>query len=126
MHMCKDKHHNLRENMIGWIEGKDGTHLSIMSIIWQSQGFFSRGIICCCIQTPGGDEYALKDCWVPEDRRYHEGHILWMVMGIPNVVRLVDEWDVLYNGVPDWKVVQKVFLCAVVVCAKKPHMMEPL
>ncbi|KAG1846725.1 hypothetical protein F4604DRAFT_1936223 [Suillus subluteus] len=99
--MCKDKHQDLRENTIGWIEGKDGTRLSIVSIIWQSQGFFSRGTICYRVQTPGGDEYALKDCWVPEDRRYHEGNVLRMVAGIPNVVRLVDEWDVLYDGVPD-------------------------
>ncbi|KAG1791198.1 uncharacterized protein HD556DRAFT_1445464 [Suillus plorans] len=105
MHMCdctcKNTHHDLREKAIGWIEGKDGTHLSIMSILWRSQGFFSRGTICYRVQTPGGDEYALKDCWVPEDRRYHEGNVLRMVAGVPNVVRLVDEWDVLYDGMPD-------------------------
>ncbi|KAG2740428.1 hypothetical protein P692DRAFT_20753305 [Suillus brevipes Sb2] len=105
MHMCdsicEGTHHDLREKAVGWIEGKNGTRLSIMSILWRSQGFFSRGTVCYRVQTPGGDEYALKDCWVPEDRRYHEGNVLRMVAGVPNVVRLVDEWDVLYDGVPD-------------------------
>ncbi|KAG0697344.1 hypothetical protein DFH29DRAFT_1003813 [Suillus ampliporus] len=105
MHMCdptcKDTHINLRENTIGWIEGPDNAHLSIMSVLWQSQGFFSRGTVCYRIQTSDGLEYALKDCWVAEDRKNHEVTVLRMVDGIPNVVRLVADWDVLYDGEPD-------------------------
>ncbi|KAG2047661.1 hypothetical protein BDR06DRAFT_976567 [Suillus hirtellus] len=69
---CKGMHLNLRENVIGWIEGPDETSSEV--------------------------EYALKDCWVTEDKRYHEVTILWMVEGILNVVGLMANWDVLYDG----------------------------
>ncbi|KAG1906728.1 uncharacterized protein F5891DRAFT_1182136 [Suillus fuscotomentosus] len=105
MHMCdptcQGTHPNLRENAKGWIEGPDKAHLSIMSVLWRSQGFFSRGTVCYRVQTLDGSEYALKDCWVAEDRRYHEVTVLRMVEGIPNVVKLVADWDVLYDGEPD-------------------------
>ncbi|KAG1789414.1 uncharacterized protein HD556DRAFT_1311375 [Suillus plorans] len=105
MHMCdptcKGTHLDLRENAIGWIEGPDEARLSIINVLWQSQGFFSRGTICYRVQTLSGVEYALKDCWVAEDKRYHEVTVLRMVEGIPNVVRLVADWDVLYDGEPD-------------------------
>ncbi|KAG2092117.1 uncharacterized protein F5147DRAFT_657741 [Suillus discolor] len=102
MHMCdpacKGTHLDLRENTIGWIEGPDEARLSIINVLWRSQGFFSRGTICYRIQTSSGVEYALKDCWVAKDKRYHEVTVLRMVEGIPNVVRLVADWDVLYDG----------------------------
>ncbi|KAG1857637.1 hypothetical protein C8R48DRAFT_674621 [Suillus tomentosus] len=96
MHMCdptcQGTHPNLRENAKGWIEGPDKAHLSIMSVLWRSQGFFSHGTVCYRVQTLDGSEYALKDCWVAEDRRHHEVTILRMVEGIPNVVKLVANW----------------------------------
>ncbi|KAG2365903.1 hypothetical protein BDR07DRAFT_1275900 [Suillus spraguei] len=98
---CRGKHLDLRENAIGWIEGPDKAHLSIMSVLWQSQGLFSRGTICYRVQDSRGVEYALKDCWVAEDKKNHEVTVLRMVEGIPNVVRLVADWDVLYDGEPD-------------------------
>ncbi|KAG2046081.1 hypothetical protein BDR06DRAFT_1015037 [Suillus hirtellus] len=105
MHMCDPTcmgtHLNLRENAKGWIEGPDKAHLSIMSVLWRSQGFFSHGTICYRVQTLDGLKYALKDCWVAEDRRNHEVTVLRMVEGIPNVVKLVADWDVLYDGEPD-------------------------
>jgi hypothetical protein len=105
MHMCdpacKGSHADLRENAIGWIENHDKSHLSIMSVLWRSQGFFSRGTICYRVQTSDGTEYALKDCWVAEDKKNHEVTVLKMVEGIPNVVKLVAHWDVLYDGEPD-------------------------
>ncbi|KAG2362273.1 hypothetical protein BDR07DRAFT_1056109 [Suillus spraguei] len=105
MHMCnptcKGTHLDLRKNAIGWIEGPDKTLLSIINVLWRSQGFFSRGTICYRVQTSSGIEYALKDCWVAEDKRYHEVTVLRMVEGIPNVVKLVADWDVLYDGEPD-------------------------
>ncbi|KAG1800603.1 kinase-like domain-containing protein [Suillus subaureus] len=86
MHMCnpacKGLHADLQENAIGWIENHDKSHLSIMS-------------------TSDGMEYALKDCWIAEDKKNHEVTILKMVEGIPNVVKLVAHWDVLYDGEPD-------------------------
>ncbi|KAG1803031.1 uncharacterized protein BJ212DRAFT_1487253 [Suillus subaureus] len=72
-----------------------------MSMLWQSQGFFSCGTICSRVQTSDGMEYALKDCWVAEDKKNHEVTILKMVEGIPNVVKLVAHWNVLYDGEPD-------------------------
>ncbi|KAG1801846.1 uncharacterized protein BJ212DRAFT_1304991 [Suillus subaureus] len=105
MHMCdpayKGLHANLWENTIGWIENHDKSHLSIMSMLWQSQGFFSCGTICYHVQTSDGMEYVLKDCWVAEDKKNHKVTILKMVEGILNVVKLMAHWDVLYNGVPD-------------------------
>ncbi|KAG1744230.1 kinase-like domain-containing protein [Suillus lakei] len=86
MHMCdpvcKDAHPNLRENAIGWIENHDGAHLSIMG-------------------DSNGLEYALKDCWVAEDRKNHEARVLRLVEEVLNVVRLIANWDVLYDGKPD-------------------------
>ncbi|KIK34744.1 hypothetical protein CY34DRAFT_97373, partial [Suillus luteus UH-Slu-Lm8-n1] len=105
MHMCdptcKGSHADLRENAVGWIESHDKSHLSIMSVLWRSQGFFSRGTICYRVQTSDGTEYALKDCWVAEDKKNHEVTVLKMVEGIPNVVKLVADWDVLYDGESD-------------------------
>ncbi|KAG2115637.1 hypothetical protein DEU56DRAFT_932627 [Suillus clintonianus] len=105
MHMCdptcKGSHTNLREHAIGWVESYDQAILSIMSVLWRSQGFFSRGTICYRVQTSDGTEYALKDCWVAEEKKYHEVTVLKMVEGIPNVVKLVADWDVLYDGESD-------------------------
>ncbi|KAG2124873.1 hypothetical protein DEU56DRAFT_963173 [Suillus clintonianus] len=105
MHMCdptcKGSHTNLREHAIGWVESYDQAILSIMSVLWRSQGFFSRGTICYHVQTSDGTEYALKDCWVAEKKKYHEVTVLKMVEGIQNVVKLVADWDVLYDGESD-------------------------
>ncbi|KAG2029307.1 hypothetical protein BDR03DRAFT_1018570 [Suillus americanus] len=43
----------------------------------------------------------MKDCWVTEVKRYHKVDILERVKGIPNMVQLVDYWDVLFDGEPD-------------------------
>ncbi|KAG1843442.1 hypothetical protein F4604DRAFT_1689529 [Suillus subluteus] len=48
-----------------------------------------------------GKQYMMKDCWVSEVKRYHEVDVLERVKGIPNVVQLIDHWDVLFNGEPD-------------------------
>ncbi|KAG1753259.1 hypothetical protein EDB19DRAFT_818472 [Suillus lakei] len=47
------------------------------------------------------NECVLKDCWVTEEKRNHEATILEMVKGIPNVVQLIDHWDVYYGEEPD-------------------------
>ncbi|KAG1886156.1 hypothetical protein F4604DRAFT_1917860 [Suillus subluteus] len=74
-----------------------------MDVLWKSQGFFCRGTVCYRVRDPtNGKDYAMKDCWVPEAKRYHEVAILERVKGIPNVVQLVDHWDVMYNRKPDW------------------------
>ncbi|KAG2342176.1 hypothetical protein BDR05DRAFT_949146 [Suillus weaverae] len=105
MHMCdptcKGTHVNLRENMIGWIESHDKAHLLIMGMLWRSQGFFSHGTVCYHVQTLDGLEYTLKDCWVSEDRKNHKVTILKMIEEILNVVMLMANWDVLYDGEPD-------------------------
>jgi hypothetical protein len=66
IHMCdsisEGMHHDLREKAVGLLEGINRTCLSIMSILWRSQGFFSHSTVCYHVQTPGGDEYVLKDC----------------------------------------------------------------
>ncbi|KAG1808803.1 hypothetical protein EV424DRAFT_1350235 [Suillus variegatus] len=48
-----------------------------------------------------GKEYAMKDCWDTEAKRYHKVNVLERVKGIPNVVQLIDHWDVQFNGEPD-------------------------
>ncbi|KAG2365888.1 hypothetical protein BDR07DRAFT_1275830 [Suillus spraguei] len=105
MHMCDDickgTHPDLREDAIGWIEDNNTENLSIMSVLWRSQGFFCRGTTCYRVQNSHGVEYALKDCWVPEDRKTHEVTVLQMIEDIPNVVKLVADWDVFYDGEPD-------------------------
>ncbi|KAG2365896.1 hypothetical protein BDR07DRAFT_1373990 [Suillus spraguei] len=95
---CRGTHLDLRDNAIGWVEGSDKAHLSIMSVLWQSQGLFSRGTICYRVQNSHGVGYALKDCWVAEDEKNHKVTVLRMVEGIPNVVRLVADCNVLYDG----------------------------
>ncbi|KAG0696682.1 hypothetical protein DFH29DRAFT_879204 [Suillus ampliporus] len=61
------------------------------------------------------NEYALKDCWVTEEKRNHETTILEMVKGIPDVVQLIDHWDVCYEGEPD---------CMVCICIAHQMMIE--
>ncbi|KAG2046969.1 hypothetical protein BDR06DRAFT_977088 [Suillus hirtellus] len=59
-------------------------------------------IVCYRVRDPvDGKEYGMKDCWVNEVKRYHEVDVLKRVKGIPNVVQLIDHWDVLFNGEPD-------------------------
>ncbi|KAG2079613.1 kinase-like domain-containing protein [Suillus discolor] len=59
-------------------------------------------MVCYCVRDPtDGKDYVMKDCWVPEAKRYHEVAVLKQVHGIPNVVQLVDDWDVMYDGEPD-------------------------
>ncbi|KAG2101098.1 uncharacterized protein F5147DRAFT_776825 [Suillus discolor] len=72
-----------------------------MEVLWKSHGLFCHGMVCYCMTDKGGKEYALKDCWVTEEKRMHEATILEMIKGIPNVVQLVDHWDVYYDGEPD-------------------------
>ncbi|KAG2136998.1 hypothetical protein DEU56DRAFT_946284 [Suillus clintonianus] len=66
-----------------------------MAVLFKSQ-------VCYRIQDPAdGREYAMKDCWVADVKRFHEVDVLKRVKGIPNVVQLVDHWDVLFSGEPD-------------------------
>ncbi|KAG1895984.1 uncharacterized protein F5891DRAFT_1193614 [Suillus fuscotomentosus] len=99
--ICKGQHSDLANGAIGWVEDKRKGILSIMAILWRSQGLFSRGTICYRIQNGKGDEYALKDCWVDEDKKNHEEDVLNCVWGIPNVVTLIEAWDVEYQNEPD-------------------------
>lgn len=57
-----------------------------MSMLWQSQGFYSCGTFCYHVQTLDGTEYTLKDCWVAEDKKNHEVTILKMVGGVVKLV----------------------------------------
>ncbi|KAG1724381.1 uncharacterized protein EDB91DRAFT_1087476 [Suillus paluster] len=105
MHMCdescKQTQCDVGDKAIGWIEDKKKERLSIISILWRSQGLFSRRTICYRVWDQHGCEYALKDCWVDEAKKDHEEKVLELVWGIPNVVTLVDAWDVEYEGEPD-------------------------
>ncbi|KAG2090920.1 uncharacterized protein F5147DRAFT_658061 [Suillus discolor] len=105
MHMCNDSCKNMQcevgDQVIGWIEDKQRQKLLIIAILWRSQGLFSHGTICYHIQDKDGVEYALKDCWVDEAKKYHEEKIIEIVWGIPNVVTLVAAWDVKYEGESD-------------------------
>jgi hypothetical protein len=59
-------------------------------------------MVCYHVQDPiDGKEYVMKDCWVTEVKRYHKVDVLGRVKGIPNVIQLIDHWDVLSNGEPD-------------------------
>ncbi|KAG2115323.1 uncharacterized protein F5147DRAFT_649696 [Suillus discolor] len=73
MHMCdescEETECDLEGKAIGWIEGKDKEKLFIISILWRSQGLFSRGTVCYCVRDQHGRDYALKDCWVEEAKR---------------------------------------------------------
>ncbi|KAG2150752.1 uncharacterized protein EDB93DRAFT_1249762 [Suillus bovinus] len=72
-----------------------------MEVLWKSHGLFYRGMVCYRVVDEAGNKDALKDCWVTEEKRMHETTILEMVKGIPNIVELVDHWDVYYKGEPD-------------------------
>ncbi|KAG1891286.1 hypothetical protein F4604DRAFT_1673178 [Suillus subluteus] len=72
-----------------------------MTLLWKSHGFFCRGMVCYCVRSKEGVEYALKDCWVEESKKMHKPTILRMLKGVPNVVELIDNWDVYYEGQPD-------------------------
>ncbi|KAG2100718.1 uncharacterized protein F5147DRAFT_655502 [Suillus discolor] len=89
------------DKAIGWIEDKKKERLLIISILWRSQGLFSCGTICYRVQDRHGCDYALKDCWVDKAKKDHEERVLEIVWGIPNVVTLMDAWDVEYEGQPD-------------------------
>ncbi|KAG2066823.1 hypothetical protein BDR04DRAFT_1167523 [Suillus decipiens] len=89
MHMCdescKQMQCHVEDKVIGWIEDKKKERLQIISILWRSQGLFS----------------CRTDCWVDKTKKDHEERVLGIVWGIPNVVMLVDAWDVEYKGEPD-------------------------
>ncbi|KAG2105473.1 uncharacterized protein F5147DRAFT_775242 [Suillus discolor] len=99
---CKSTHTDLAVGAIGWVTNNADKRYSIMAVLWKSQGLFCRGTVCYRVQDPvDGKEYAMKDCWVNEVKRYHEVDVLKRLKGIPNVVQLIDHWDVLFNGEPD-------------------------
>ncbi|KAG2130320.1 uncharacterized protein EDB93DRAFT_1255937 [Suillus bovinus] len=99
---CKGTHTDLVEGAIGWVDNNFKRRYTIMAVLWKSQGLFCRGTVCYRVWDPvDGKEYAMKDCWVTEAKRYHEADVLERVKGIPNVVQLIDHWDVLFNGEPD-------------------------
>ncbi|KAG1725084.1 uncharacterized protein EDB91DRAFT_1254944 [Suillus paluster] len=105
MHMCNaacvGTHLNLAHEAKGWVKDNLNQMYSIMEVLWKSHGLFCRGTVCYRVVDEAGNEYALKDCWVTEEKRNHEATILEMVKGIPNVVQLIDHWDVYYEGEPD-------------------------
>ncbi|KAG1843850.1 hypothetical protein C8R48DRAFT_678599 [Suillus tomentosus] len=99
---CKGTHTNLAAGAIGWVTNNEDKMYSIMAVLWKSQGLFCRGTVCYRVRDPvDGKEYAMKDCWVSEHKRYHKVDVLERVKGIPNVVQLVDHWDVLFDGEAD-------------------------
>jgi Fungal protein kinase len=101
---CQGTHPSLAVGAKGWVINNSGKTYSIMDTLWKSQGFFCRGTVCYRVRDPTNPDrkdYAMKDCWVPEAKRYHEVDVLERVKGIPNVVELVDHWDVMYDGEPD-------------------------
>ncbi|KAG1864573.1 hypothetical protein C8R48DRAFT_773088 [Suillus tomentosus] len=101
---CQGTHPSLAVGAKGWVINNSGKTYSIMDTLWKSQGFFCHGTVCYRVRdptNPDGKDYAMKDCWVPEAKRYHEVDVLERVKGIPNVVELVDHWDVMYDGEPD-------------------------
>ncbi|KIK33928.1 hypothetical protein CY34DRAFT_18065 [Suillus luteus UH-Slu-Lm8-n1] len=98
---CNGTHVNLADGAIGWVEDNKNNVYSIMAVLWKSHGFFCRGTVCYHIRNKEGKEYALKDCWVEESKKMHKPTILRMLKGVPNVVELIDDWDVYYEGQPD-------------------------
>ncbi|KAG1895270.1 uncharacterized protein F5891DRAFT_1194328 [Suillus fuscotomentosus] len=99
---CKGTHTDLAEGAISWVTNNHGKIYSILAVLWKSQGLFCHGTVCYRVRDPvDGKEYAMKDCWVAEAKRYHEVDVLERVKNIPNVVQLVDHWDVLFDGEPD-------------------------
>ncbi|KAG0693545.1 hypothetical protein DFH29DRAFT_1007201 [Suillus ampliporus] len=105
MHMCnqscKKSPCDVGDKAIGWIEDAQKQKLSIISILWRSQGLFSRRTICYRVRDRDGVDYALKECWVDEEHKDHEEKVLELVWGIHNVVTLVATWDVEYEGESD-------------------------
>ncbi|KAG1784903.1 uncharacterized protein HD556DRAFT_1451289 [Suillus plorans] len=99
--VCNGTHDNLADGVIGWVQDNKHNVYSIMALLWKSHGFFCRGMICYRVRNKEGVEYALKDCWVEESKKMHEPTVLRMLKGIPNVVELIDDWDVHYEGQPD-------------------------
>ncbi|KAG1894104.1 uncharacterized protein F5891DRAFT_1195663 [Suillus fuscotomentosus] len=98
---CTGTHSNLAPEAKGWVKDNHDKMYSIMEVLWKSHGLICRGTVCYCVVDEAGNKYTLKDCWVTEEKRMHETTILQMVKGIPNVVELVDHWDVYYKGEPD-------------------------
>ncbi|KAG2125268.1 hypothetical protein BD769DRAFT_1388543 [Suillus cothurnatus] len=98
---CNDTQCKVGDQAIGWIEDKQRRKLLIISILWRSQGLFSRGTICYCVWDKDGVEYTLKDCWVDKAKKDHEEKVLEIIRGIPNVVTLIAAWDVKYEGESD-------------------------
>ncbi|KAG2099254.1 uncharacterized protein F5147DRAFT_814342 [Suillus discolor] len=99
--VCNGTHVDLADGAIGWVEDNNNNVYSIMAVLWKSHGFFCRGTVCYRVRNKEGTEYALKDCWVEELKKMHEPTVLRMVKGIPNIVELIDDWDVYYEGQPD-------------------------
>ncbi|KAG1870494.1 hypothetical protein C8R48DRAFT_670847 [Suillus tomentosus] len=101
---CQGTHPSLAVGAKGWVINNSGKTYLIVDTLWKSQGFFCRKTVCYRVRdptNPDGKNYAMKDCWVPEAKRYHEVDVLKHVKGIPNVVELVDHWDVMYDGEPN-------------------------
>jgi hypothetical protein len=98
---CNGTHVNLADGAIGWVEDNRSNVYSIMAVLWKGHGFFCRGMVCYCVRNREGEEYSLKDCWVEESKKMHEPTVLRMLKGVPNVVELIDDWDVYYEGQPD-------------------------
>jgi hypothetical protein len=98
---CNGTHVNLADGAIGWVEDNRGNVYSIMAVLWKSHGFFCRGTVCYRVRNKEGEEYALKDCWVEELKKMHEPTVLRMLKGVPNIIELIDDWDVYYEGQPD-------------------------
>ncbi|OJA20645.1 hypothetical protein AZE42_11155 [Rhizopogon vesiculosus] len=99
---CRGSHTNLADGAMGWVYDNSGKQYSIMEVLWKSQGVFCEGTACYRIRDPDDRmDYAMKDCWVTEEKRYHEVDVLKKVKGIPNVVELMDHWDVKFGDQDD-------------------------
>ncbi|KAG0692180.1 hypothetical protein DFH29DRAFT_1009183 [Suillus ampliporus] len=61
----------------GWVVNNSSKTYSIMDVLWKSQGFFCHGTVCYRVRDPTDrKDYVMKDCWVPEAKRYHEAAVL--------------------------------------------------
>jgi hypothetical protein len=82
IHMCSraciGSHKDLSIGAIGWIKRNPDAQVPVIysitvEILWKSQGLFTHGTTCYHVQDDTGTEYALKDCWVEEEKTQGRG-----------------------------------------------------
>ncbi|KAH7918085.1 hypothetical protein BV22DRAFT_994777, partial [Leucogyrophana mollusca] len=87
---------------IGRVIGSTASAIyNIVSKIWSSDAFIGRGTVVYHVKSTDGKAYVLKDCWVNKKDVEHESMILEKAKGIPGVPKLVDAWNVTFNGEVD-------------------------